>query len=56
MVHKSGPSIADLGAYKRRTGQVRACHEAAEKVDETWGSTVAQYDTQDVDGVVVEQT
>jgi hypothetical protein len=56
MVHKSGPSIADLGAYKRRTGQVRACHEAAEKVDETWGSTVDQYDTQDVDAVVVEQT
>jgi hypothetical protein len=36
MVHKSGPSIADLYAYNRRTGQVRACHEA-EQVDETWG-------------------
>ena len=55
MVHKSGPSIADLGAYKRRTGQVRACHEARQ-LDETWGSTVDQYDRQDVDAVVVEQT
>jgi len=55
MVHKSGPSIADLGAYKRRTGQVRACH-VAEQLDETWGSTVNQYDRQDVDAVVVEQT
>jgi hypothetical protein len=55
MVHKSGPSIADLYAYNRRTGQVRTCHEA-EQVDETWGSTVDQYDMKDVDAVVVEET
>jgi hypothetical protein len=36
VVHKSGPNIADLYAYKRRTGQVRACHES-EKLHETWG-------------------
>jgi hypothetical protein len=42
--------------YKRRTGQVRACHES-EKLDETWRvDSVDQYDTEDVDAVVVEGT
>lgn len=59
MGHKSGPSIADVYAYKRRTGQVRACHEA-DGVDGTWGrqnyEMVSRTDMGDVDAVVVEET
>lgn len=44
---------------KRRTGQVRACHEA-DGVDGTWGrqnyEMVSRQDMGDVDAVVVEET